>query len=60
MFLQGYHQCKEPLANVGDTVDQVQSQVGRSPSGGGHGQPSQYSNLENPMERVEAFMTMVQ
>ena len=41
---------KESACNVGDTED-VDSvlQVGRSP-GGGHGNPLQYSCLENPMD----------
>ena len=42
---------KNPLANVGDTVDPGSIPgLGRS-RGGGHGQLPQYSNLENPMER---------
>ena len=42
---------KEPTCNTGDT-DDVRSipGLGRSP-GGGHGNPLQYSCLENPMDR---------
>ena len=42
---------KEPACNAGDTGD-VDSIPGseRSP-GGGHGNPLQYSCLENPMDR---------
>ena len=42
---------KNPPANAGDIID-VDSILGsgRSP-GGGHGNPLQYSNLENPMDR---------
>ena len=41
---------KNPFANAGDTRD-VGSipELGRSP-GGGHGNPLQYSCLENPMD----------
>ena len=42
---------KNPLANVGDVRDVGSTLgLGRSP-GGGHGNPSQYSCLENPMDR---------
>ena len=42
---------KNPLANVGDTRDWgLIPGSGRSP-GGGHGNPLQYSCLENPMDR---------
>ena len=39
---------KNPSANAGD--EGLISESGRSP-GGGHGNPLQYSCLENPMER---------
>ena len=42
---------KEPTCNAGDTGD-VGSIPGRGRSpGGGHGNPPQYSGLENPMDR---------
>ena len=42
---------KNPPANAGDTGDLGSvSVLGRSP-GGGHGDPLQYSCLENPMDR---------
>jgi len=42
---------KNPLANAGDVRDTgLISGLGRSP-GGGHGNPLQYSCLENPMDR---------
>ena len=43
---------KNPPANVGDKRDCMSliPESGRS-SGGGHGNPLQYSCLENPMER---------
>ena len=42
---------KNPPANAGDTRDEGSiSEVGRS-SGGGHGNPLQYSCLENSMDR---------
>ena len=42
---------KEPSANAGDIRDAGQIPgLGRSP-GGGHGNPLQYSCLENPMDR---------
>ena len=42
---------KNPPANAGDTRDKGSlSGLGRSP-GGGHGNPLQYSCLENPMDR---------
>ena len=38
-------------ANAGDTADVgLMPESGRSP-GGGHGNPPQYSCLENPMDR---------
>ena len=43
--------AKNPPADAGDTRDEVWlSGLGRSP-GEGHGNPLQYSCLENPMER---------
>ena len=42
---------KNPTANAGDTRDMGSIPgSGRSP-GGGHGNPLQYSCLENPMDR---------
>ena len=42
---------KNPLANAGDIRDAVSIPgLGRSPEGG-HGNPLQYSCLENPMDR---------
>ena len=42
---------KNPPANVGDKRDSGSIPgLGRSP-GGGHGNPLQYSCLENPMDR---------
>ena len=42
---------KNPLANAGDTGDSgLIPGLGRS-SGGGNGNPLQYSCLENPMDR---------
>ena len=49
---------KNPLANAGDTRD-----VGSIPGsgrfpGGGHGNPLQYSCLENPMDRGALWATV--
>ena len=42
---------KNPLANAGDVRDAGSvPESGRSP-GGGHGDPLQYSCMENPMDR---------
>ena len=41
--------AKNPPANEGD-MDLILG-LGRSPGGGGHGNPLQYSCLENPMDR---------
>ena len=42
---------KEPACNAGDTRDMGSIPgLGRSP-GGGHGNPLQYSCLENPVDR---------
>ena len=41
---------KTPLANGGDKGDSSIPGLGRS-SGGGQGNPLQYSCLENPMDR---------
>ena len=42
---------KNPLANAGDVRDlSLIPELGRFP-GGGHGNPIQYSCLENPMDR---------
>ena len=44
-------QCKESTCNAGDTEQtSLIPESGRSP-GGGHGNPPQYSCLENPMDR---------
>ena len=49
---------KNPPANAGDTRDTGSIPgSGRSP-GGGHGNPLQYSCLENPMDR-EAWQVVV-
>ena len=49
--LQGALGVKNPPANVGDIRDAGSIPgLGRSP-GGGHGNPPQYSCLENPMDR---------
>ena len=43
--------AKEPLANARNVRDTVSTHgLGRSP-GGGHGNPLQYSSLENPTEK---------
>ena len=51
---------KNSPANAGDLLRDVDliSGLGRSP-GGGHGNPLQYSCLENPMDR-EAWKATVQ
>ena len=49
---------KKPQCNVGDMRDEgLIPGSGRSP-GGGHGNPFQYSCLENPMDR-EAWQARV-
>ena len=49
---------KNPPGNVGDTGDMgLISGLGRSP-GGGHGNPLQYSCLENPMDRGTWWATV--
>ena len=54
MFSMGFHRClsgKEIACNPGDSGDVGSTPgSGRSP-GGGHGNPLQYSCLENPMDR---------
>ena len=51
MGFPGGSVVKNPPANAGDTRDAGSiSGSGRSP-GGGHGNPLQYSCLENPMDR---------
>ena len=43
--------CKESACSAGDTGELCSiSELERSP-GGGHGNPLQYSHLENPMDR---------
>ena len=49
---------KNPPANAGDTRDAgLIPGSGRSP-GGGHGNPLQYSCLENPMDREAWWATV--
>ena len=58
-FQGGFLDCsvvKNPLANTG-YVGSTPGGKGRSP-GGGHGNPLQYSCLENPMDRG-AWQAMV-
>ena len=42
---------KNPPANAGDTTE-AGSVPGLGSPGGGHGNPLQYSCLENPMDRI--------
>ena len=42
---------KNPPANVGDTGDTGSTPGSGISPGGGHGNPLQYSCLENPMDR---------
>ena len=53
-FLGGL-ECKESACNVGDLG--LIPGLGRSP-GGGHGNPLQYSFLENPMDRGAWWTTV--
>ena len=49
---------KNPLLNARDLGDSgLISELGRSP-GGGHGNPLQYSCLENPMDRGAWWVTV--
>ena len=49
---------KSPAANAGDVRDiGLIPELGRSP-GGGHGNPLQYSCLENPMDREAWWATV--
>ena len=49
---------KNPPTNAGDTRDMGSiSGLGRSP-GGGHGNPLQYSCLENPIDRGAWWVTV--
>ena len=50
---------KNPPANAGDIRDTVSIPGSRRSPGGGHGNPLQYSYLENPMAR-EAWWAIVQ
>ena len=51
MGFPGGSVVKNPLANAGDRTEVGSIPgLGRSP-GGGHGNPLQYSCLENPMDR---------
>ena len=45
----GGSEVKNPLANAGD-AGSIPG-LGRSPGGGGYGNPVQYSCLQNPMDR---------
>ena len=48
---------KNPPANAGDIRDMSSiPESGRAP-GGGHGNPFQYSGLENPMDRGDWWVT---
>ena len=50
---------KNPPANAGDVRDVgLIPGLGRSP-GGGHGNPLQYSSLENPMDRGACWATVL-
>ena len=50
---------KNPPANAGDVRDAgLIPGLGRSP-GGGHGNPLQYSSLENPMDRGACWATVL-
>ena len=52
-------EVKNPPANVGDIRDVASIlRSGRSP-GGGHGNPLQYSCLENPMDRGAWLATVL-
>ena len=42
---------KNPSANTGDVRDEGSSPWSERSPGGGHGNPLQYSCLENPMDR---------
>ena len=54
----GGNSGKEPAASVGDIRDSGSIPgLGRSP-GGGHGNPLQYSCLENPMDRGAWWATV--
>ena len=55
MGFPGGSDCKESACNAAD-LDLI-PELGRSP-GGGHGNPLQYSCLENPMDR-EAWCATV-
>ena len=48
---QGSLVVKNPLVNAGDIRDVVSVPGLGRPPGGGHGNPLQYSCLENPMDR---------
>ena len=49
---------KNPPANAGGVRDMASIPgLGRSP-GGGHGNPLQYSGLENPMDREACLATV--
>ena len=49
---------KNPPANVGDTGDMGLILGWGRPPGGGHGNPLQYSSLENPMDRGAWWATV--
>ena len=43
---------KNPSANAGDLTDAISTPGSRRTPGGGHGNPLQYSCLENVMDRA--------
>ena len=47
----GFGLVKNPLNNAGDMRDKCSIPGSRRSPGGGHGNPLQYSCLENPMDR---------
>ena len=51
---------KNPPANSGDIRDEGSISGSRRSSGGGHGNPLQYSCLENPMDRGVWWATVPQ
>ena len=50
--------AKNPPANTGDLEIRVQSMGGGRSSGGGRGNPLQYSCLESPMDRGAWWATV--
>ena len=49
---------KNPPANAGDIRDSGSIPGSGGPSGRGHGNPLQYSGLENPMDRGDWWATV--